>query len=213
MKKYLILLALALTLAACADPRVAAPPRPTMQAIASNTTLTGDVAEGARVWREKQCVSCHGATALGGIGKSLANTALPFDSFLSKIRNAMPPKPAMNTTDLPDAQAYSIYLWLQTLGASTQSTPAIKPALPSGQILGIQVWVEKGCDQCHGAFAQGSDKGPALAGENFPFERQRAIMRQYSEQNPAHSEKNIPDDLLQRLLDWLKRGADPASGC
>ncbi|CAG0980735.1 S-disulfanyl-L-cysteine oxidoreductase SoxD [Anaerolineae bacterium] len=212
MKENLLLIALALTLAAC-DRRVPAPPRPTIQSVASNTMLTGDVAEGTRLYREKQCVACHGATALGGIGKSLANTALPFDQFLSKIRNAIPPKPAMNANDLPEADAYSIYLWLQSLGAQTAKVTSAPAALPTGQILGIQVWVEKGCDQCHGAFAQGSDKGPALAGQNYPFERQRAVMRQFAEQNPAHSEKNIPDDLLQRLLDWLKRGADPASGC
>lgn len=215
MKKIIFLSALlVLTLSACADPRVAAPPRPTIQSVAANTTLTGDVGEGARLYREKQCVACHGATALGGIGKPLANTTLPFDAFLSKIRNAMPPKPAMNATDLPDAEAYSIYLWLHAIGTeATKATPAPKPVLPSGQLLGIQVWVDKGCDQCHGAFAQGGPRAPKLAGENYPFERQRAVMRQFAEQNPAHSEKNIPDDLLQRLLDWLKRGADPAGGC
>lgn len=203
---------LMLAIVAC-DRRVPAPPRPTIQVAASNAVLTGDVAEGARAYREKQCGACHGATALGGIGKPLANTALPFDQFLSKIRNALPPKPAMNANDLSDAQAYSIYLWLRTLGAEpTKATPA-PVALPTGQILGIQVWVEKGCDQCHGAFAQGSARAPALAGENYPFERQRAVMRQSADQNPAHSERNISDDLLQRLLDWLKRGADPASGC
>jgi mono/diheme cytochrome c family protein len=215
MKRILFLsLVLVLTIVAC-DRRAPAPPRPTIQSVASNTTLTGDIAEGARLYREKQCVACHGATALGGIGKPLANTVLSFDQFLSKIRNAIPPKPAMNATDLPDAQAYSIYLWLHTIGTeATKVTPAPTPAaLPAGQILGIQVWVEKGCDQCHGAFAQGSPRAPALAGENYPFERQRAVMRQYADQNPAHSEKNISDDLLQRLLDWLKRGADPASGC
>ena len=201
-----------LILAAC-DRRVPAPPRPTIQSVASNTTLTGDAATGARAYREKQCVACHGATALGGIGKSLANTALPFDQFLSKIRNAIPPKPAMNANDLPEQDAYSIYLWLQSLSTQTAKATPAPAALPTGQILGIQVWVEKSCDQCHGAFAQGSDKGPALAGQNYPFERQRAVMRQFAEQNPAHSEKNIADDLLQRLLDWLKRGADPTSGC
>jgi mono/diheme cytochrome c family protein len=214
--KHILFFSLLLMLAIVAcDRRAPAPPRPTIQSVASKTILTGDVGEGARLYREKQCVACHGATALGGIGKSLANTALPFDQFLSRIRNALPPKPAMNANDLSDAQAYSIFLWLRALGTEpTKTTPApISAALPTGQILGIQVWTEKGCDKCHGAFAQGGDKGPTLAGEDYPFERQRAVMRQYADQNPAHNETNIPDDLLQRLLDWLKRGADPASGC
>lgn len=184
-------------------------PMPTLPPL----TVTGDAAPGAQLYRAKQCAACHGATALGGIGGALANTALSFDQFLSKIRNAIPPKPAMNVNDLSANDAYSIYLWLHaTAPHAVQATPA--PAnLPSGQILGIQIWVDKGCDQCHGAFAQGSPRAPALAGENYPFERQRAVMRQSAEQNPAHSEKNISDELLQRLLDWLKRGADPASGC
>lgn len=213
MKKILFLVVLALTLAAC-DRRVPAPPHPTLQSTTLNATLTGDLAQGAQLYREKQCVACHGATALGGIGNPIANTALPFDQFLSKIRNAIPPKPAMSASDLSDQDAYSIYLWLESLGAPVAKASSSAPVvLPTGQILGIQVWTQKECDQCHGAFAQGSAKGPALAGESYPFERERAVMRQSSDQNPAHSEKNISDDLLQRLLDWLKRGADPASGC
>jgi cytochrome c5 len=192
-------------------------PAPTILAVPVSPlgTVAGDLAAGAQLWREKKCAACHGAAATGGMGGALANTPLPFDQFLSKIRNAIPPKSALSLTDLPDTQAYSIYLWLHALDPkAAQSLPASTPAaLPVGQILGIQVWTEKGCDQCHGAFAQGSPRAPVLAGENFPFEQQRAVMRQFADQNPAHSEKNIPDDLLQRLLDWLKRGADPSSGC
>ncbi|MBI5029895.1 MAG: cytochrome c [Chloroflexi bacterium] len=213
MKKYLLLIALFLALVAC-DRRMPAPPRPTIQSTTLNATLVGDAAEGARLYRDKQCVACHGTMALGGIGKSLADTALPFDQFVSKVRNALPPKPALSAIDLSDEQAYSIYLWLHSVSTQAKSTPvATQAALPTGQILGIQVWTEKGCDKCHGAFAQGSPNAPALAGEAYPFERQRAVMRLSADENPAHGEKNISDDLLQRLLDWLKRGADPTSGC
>ncbi len=211
--KRIVFLAFLLTvaLAAC-DRRVPAPAYPTAQAVSAAGTLVGDPAQGAQLWRAKQCAACHGASALGGIGKPLADTALSFDTFLSKIRNAIPPKPAMNANDLSEADAYSIYLWLHTLSPATTAMSA--PArLPTGQVLGIQLWTQYGCNQCHGAFAQGSATGPALAGESYPFERERALMRQSADQNPAHSAQNIPDDVLQRLLDWLRRGADLSSGC
>jgi hypothetical protein len=38
-------------------------------------------------------------------------------------------------------------------------------------------------------------------------------MRATSDKITAHGAENIPDDLLRRLLDWLRRGADPTSGC
>lgn len=208
-----LLVAGLVTLAAC-ERRVPAPPRPVTQSTTSQSALVGDPAAGALLWREKQCQACHGATALGGVGKPLAATTLPFGEFLDKVRNALPPKPAMSEADLAEADAYSIYLWLQSLPTEAAAPIEVKPvALPEGQTLGIQVWTEKGCDTCHGAFAQGSDKGPALAGETYPFERQRAVMRRYAEQNPAHGEANVSDEVLWRLLDWLRRGADPAGGC
>ena len=201
---------LMLSSAAC-DERAPAP-HPTVQAAGPSGTVTGDPADGARLWREKQCLACHGPNALGGASGLLANTALSFDQFLSKVRNALPPKPAMTAADLSDSDAYSIYLWLHTLPPGlAKAAPATLAPLPAGQVLGIQLWTEKGCNECHGAFAQGSDKGPALAGEAYPFERQRAVM--LADQIPAHSVDNIPDDILRRLLDWLRRGADPAGGC
>ncbi len=214
MRRMLLLSAILMVTAAACDRRVPAPPRRSIRSIETSAILTGDAAQGARFYREKQCAACHGPAALGGIGGRLAGTTLPFDAFLSKIRNALPPKPALDENDLPEAEAYSIYLWLQGTGAESARVPAGRaPALPAGQILGIQLWADRGCGKCHGAFAQGSAAGPALTGVNFPFERERAVMRQYAGHNPAHSEKNIPDDVLQRILDWLRRGADPASGC
>jgi len=196
------------------DRRVPAPDYPTAPSVSSSALLVGDPAQGAQLWREKQCVACHGVSALGGMGKPLADTALPFDMFLSKIRNAIPPKPPMNASDLGEGEAYSIYLWLHTVSSPSAGAAASAPApLPAGQVLGIQLWTQYGCNQCHGAFAQGSDQAPSLAGETYPFERQRAVMRQSADQNPLHRETNIPDEVLQRVLDWLRRGADLGSGC
>jgi mono/diheme cytochrome c family protein len=199
-------------LAAC-EQRAPAPPRPTVQSATTNVALVGDPASGARLWRDKQCQSCHGANAAGGIGKALVQTPLPFPEFLNKIRNALPPKPAMSQSDLAEADAFSIYLWLQSQKSVSAAPTAAPASLPAGQVLGIALWTQKGCHECHGAFAQGSAEGPALAGESYPFERQRAVMRRYAEQNPAHGEANVDDEVLWRLLDWLRRGADPVSGC
>jgi cytochrome c553 len=188
--------------------------QPPAQAVAPSGTILGNAVSGAALWREKQCGACHGPTGAGGMGGALVNYAPSFDQFLSKTRNATLPMPALTASDLSDEDAYSIYLWLHLLPASSKAVAVTTPApLPTGQLLGIQVWSEKGCSQCHGAFAQGSDKAPRLAGETYPFERQRAVMRVSADQNPAHGVQNIPDDLLQRLLDWLRRGADPTSGC
>ncbi len=213
LKSMLFSILLLFALAAC-DRRVPAPVYPTAQSVSSAGNLLGDPAQGAQLWRAKQCIACHGASALGGMGKPLADTALPFETFLSKIRNALPPKPAMSANDLSEADAYSIYLWLHTLSFTPAKAAVVAPAaLPTGQVLGIQLWTQYGCNQCHGAFAQGSDKAPALAGVAYPLERQRAVMRQSTDQNPMHSEKNISDEVLQRVLDWLRRGADLSSGC
>lgn len=190
---------------------------PTTQAISVTPvgTVVGDAALGATLYREKQCVACHGPTGAGGMGGALGDTKLSFDQFLFKIRHAIPPKPAMSETDLSDTDAYSIYLWVRTRPDTAQlASAAITPAaLPPGQLLGIQVWNEKQCGECHGAFAQGSENGMGLAGQSYPFERQRAVMRASAEEISAHGVENINDDLLRRLLDWLRRGADPASGC
>lgn len=179
------------------------------------SAVSGDAATGALLYRDKQCAACHGPAALGGMGGALAGSTLSFDQFLWKVRNAIPPKPAMNASDLGDSEAYSIYLWLRTGTSSGQTAEAaITPvALPTGQLLGIQVWSDKQCGECHGAFAQGSAEGSRLAGESYPFERQRAVMRVTAGKIPAHGVDNIPDDLLRRLLDWLQKGANPTSGC
>ena len=96
--------------AAGCDTRAPAPPRPAPSEIELSTNLKGNAVEGSKLYREKQCAACHGPTALGGIGKQLSGTDLSFKQFLSKIRNALPPKPAMNENDLSESQAYSIYL-------------------------------------------------------------------------------------------------------
>ncbi|GAB4453077.1 MAG: hypothetical protein Fur0044_48040 [Anaerolineae bacterium] len=205
---------LLLFLAGCAEQLASAPALPTATALpefAAGLTAP-NLARGQQVFLDKQCVACHNAQGEGGIGPKLAQTSLPFDQFLHKVRTAIPPKPAFNETELPTQDAYNIYGWLASLEAKAASA-ALTPTLPSGQVLGMQVWTEGQCDSCHGAFAQGSPNGPSLTGLSFPFEMERAKMRQTSNTIPEHAAEHMDDTLFQRLYNWLQAGANPEDGC
>jgi mono/diheme cytochrome c family protein len=205
----------ALLLTACGDRIVPAPVAPTATrpaAVAANLA-PADLARGQQVYFDKQCAACHNATGTGGIGKPLAGTTLSFDDFLHILRNAIPPKPAFNETELPAQDAYDVYAWLQSLPHTGSKPPAPTPELGPGKVLGMTLWVQGGCDSCHGAFAQGSPKGSALAGISQPFETEQYRMRQTAGLIPGHASQIMDDATLQRLYQWLREGANPDSGC
>ena len=80
-------------------------------------------------------------------------------------------------------------------------------------MLGMTLWVGGRCDTCHGAFAQGSPKGPPLAGVSDTFETEQDRMRQSAGTIPEHGIQVMDDATFQRLHQWLSGGADPESGC
>ncbi|MFN8455893.1 MAG: hypothetical protein U0401_14710 [Anaerolineae bacterium] len=100
-----------------------------------------------------------------------------------------------------------------SLKSSEVASAVPTPALPPGQMLGMKVWTEGQCDSCHGAFAQGSPNGPTLVGLSFPFEMERAKMRQTAATIPEHAPEQMNDSLFQRLYNWLQAGANPEGGC
>jgi hypothetical protein len=151
--------------------------------------------------------------AQGGIGGELAGTSKPFADFLHIVRTALPPKPAYNQAELPDQDAYNVYVWLQSLGPESNVEPVAAPVLPEGEVLGMTLWTQYECDQCHGAFAQGSATAPPLAGISYPYEMERANMRQTEAEIPQHAAEHIRDVVLKRLYKWLQAGANPNDGC
>jgi mono/diheme cytochrome c family protein len=215
LKHIVIMLTLDIMIVACAGTPAPAPILPTATpAVESAAALeTPDLARGQQVYLDKQCAACHSLQAEGGIGPKLAGTILPFDQFLHKLRTALPPKPAFNETELTGQDAYHIYGWLESLEQPVAASAGPPAALPPGQVLGMQVWTEGQCDSCHGAFAQGSLTGPTLAGLSFPFELERANMRQTAGTIPEHAADHMNDTLFQRLYNWLQAGADPEGGC
>jgi mono/diheme cytochrome c family protein len=208
-------LLLTVTLTACGD-TLAPAPAPATATLASESAANlaeADIARGQQVYLDKQCVACHSPQGEGGIGPKLADTALPFDQFLHKVRTAIPPKPAFSEVELSAQDAYNLYGWLHSLETTGAAAPVSAPNLPPGQVLGMKVWTEGQCDTCHGAFAQGSPNGPPLVGLSFPFEMERAKMRQTADTIPAHAVENMDDTLFQRLYRWLQAGANLGDGC
>jgi mono/diheme cytochrome c family protein len=199
----------------CAERLAPAPdlPTATFPSEAVSNLAEPDLARGQQVYLDKQCVTCHSASAEGGIGPKLAGAPMPFDQFLNKIRTALPPKPAFNETELTTQDAYNIYGWLHNLEQAGAAPAAKIATLPAGQVLGMKVWTEGQCDACHGAFAQGSPNGPTLVGISFPFEMERAKMRHTATAIPQHSAEHMDDALFQRLYNWLQAGANPEGGC
>ena len=195
-------------------PQATAPPEPTNTPVSAANLAHPDPVRGQQVWLDKQCVNCHGETAQGGIGPTLAGLNMPFDQFLHIQRTAMPPKPAFNAAELPDQDAYNVYIWLQTMDSQVAAVqPVAAPQLAEGQVLGMTLWTQYECDQCHGAFAQGSAEAPTLAGISYPYEMERANMRLTEDEIPQHKAEHIRDVVLKRLYNWLQAGANPQGGC
>ncbi len=215
LKLLIIVLLASGVLTACASdaPQVAAPPSPTATPAPSFSLSEADLARGRQVWLDKQCVACHGDQGQGGIGPTLTGITMPFDQFLHVQRTAIPPKPAFNAAELPDQDAYNVYAWLQSLETADSTAQAAAPQLTEGEILGMTLWTQYECDQCHGAFAQGSADAPRLANISYPYEMERATMRQSEGDIPQHSAEHIRDVILKRLYKWLQEGANPQGGC
>jgi mono/diheme cytochrome c family protein len=219
MKRYTIVfvvtLLIALVLSACGEKLAPAPPLPTATPRPEEgmDLSPPSLARGQQVYIDKQCGACHGPQAEGGIGSQLTGITLPFDDFLHILRTALPPKPAFNEVELTRQDAYNAYGWLQSLGQANAAQPALSPTLPPGEVLGMTLWTEGKCDACHGAFAQGSPDAPPLVGISYPYEMERARMRQTANTITEHAPDHMRDVVLQRLYKWLQAGANPNDGC
>jgi mono/diheme cytochrome c family protein len=212
MRRLAIVLLLALTLAACAE---AAPtPRPTevVPTIAPEPTFdpAGDVRHGAVLFTTWRCDNCHGGLAEGRIGPPLAQTRLSPVDFTEAIRETRPPKPAFSESELSEADVRDLYAWVVSLDAGVQAAAA--PVLGEGEILGMQLYTESGCDRCHGAFAQG---GSAAALVGYPEDAAAFLLAMSSSAAdvPEHDLEALDAGLMRRLHGWLQAGADPNSGC
>lgn len=211
---FLFVLGLLFMLAACGETPAPPPPAPTNTPTFSAEIHIPDLENGQVAWKGAQCSACHGPVALGGIGPQLASTELTYDDFLHIVRTAIPPKPAYDETQLPDNVVYDIYAWVRTqmpaaqfpeAGVGPGAGPATKAPSPE-DVMGMTIWTCRGCDGCHGVFAQGGPEAPTLAGLNYPVEEELARMRSTAATVPEHSPDHISDEVFERLYEWIQMG-------
>jgi hydroxylamine dehydrogenase len=86
---------------------------------------------GADLYVRKGCLGCHGASARGGVGPSLARTALPADSLLRQLRHPRGIMPAFPAGAVSDADARAIHGYLTSLPAPP---PKLRRDAPHGQL-------------------------------------------------------------------------------
>lgn len=218
LRHLLVLTGLAaLLLAACA---AAAPtPHPTALAptLAPEPTLdpAGDAAHGANLFVTWQCDGCHGPEGGGRIGPALAGTTISLADFTTAVRQTRPPKPAFSEAELSDADVQDIYTWVRGLEAPAVPGEGVGEgiALAPGEILGMQLYTNSGCDRCHGAFAQGSADGPALVDYAEDTDTFLEALESTTDEIPEHNLDELDRDLMRRLRGWLQEGANLDSGC
>lgn len=103
---------------------------------------------------------------------------------------------------------------VQWAAPSIGSSPVAKatdtvPASSRGPVrdtMGMTIWTDRRCDECHGVFAQGGPDAPALAGLNDPLETELARMRRQVDTIPEHGLDHISDEVFATLYEWLKMG-------
>lgn len=171
----------------------------------------GDAAHGELLFAQWRCADCHGDDAGGRVGPQLARTNLNRVTFTDAVRQTRPPKPAFSESELSAADVLDIYTWLQTLERAQPAGNA--PALAEGEILGMSVYTESGCDACHGAFAQGGPEAGALVSYSADADTFIEAMRSTTADVPEHDLELLDEALMRRLHRWLKEGAGVDSGC
>lgn len=86
---------------------------------AAQDAPSGDAANGKRVFLADGCFTCHGRAGQGGAYNGpapiLAHTALPFDAFMSQLRNPADEMPAFSAAVLSDKDIADIYAFVQSL--------------------------------------------------------------------------------------------------
>lgn len=128
---------------------------------------SGDVAVGARLFRQKGCQTCHSLGGRGGhVGPELdrySRYASPLyltaglwrhgRAMAEAMRKRRVPRPTFEGNDIPDLLAY-----IRSMGAGTERV-YVPPGSPKR---GEALFTEKRCVECHAIRGHGGNVGPDL---------------------------------------------------
>ena len=81
----------------------------------STDLFTPNADRGRELFFSNGCNVCHGDVGEGGIGPTIARTSLTFSQVAYQYRNPREAMPQFTTDQIPNADVYDIYAWLQTL--------------------------------------------------------------------------------------------------
>lgn len=131
--------------------------------------LPADPERGWKVFRAKSCIVCHSVRGKGGhVGPELGpNHQLPLTvvQFSGLMWNHSPEMwraPEAQSIARPSFQGQEIADLVAFLSSLRYFEPLGSPHM------GETMFAERGCDQCHGAHAEGAKGGPALRGRGQP---------------------------------------------
>ncbi|GIV02637.1 MAG: hypothetical protein KatS3mg015_1467 [Fimbriimonadales bacterium] len=91
-----------------------------------------EATEGLDHYSTSSCLGCHGVTAHGGMGPPLASTPIPYEQFLSIVRNGKGMMPKTPASEMSDEEVRQIY---EELKAKALNPDEIPIAFKVGQFL------------------------------------------------------------------------------
>lgn len=91
---------------------------------------SADTDTGEYLYIARGCLGCHGASGEGGVGPTLARTALPVEAFMEQVRSPRGIMPAFPMTAVTDAEVRAIYGYVQALASPP---PPLRVDVPTGE--------------------------------------------------------------------------------
>jgi mono/diheme cytochrome c family protein len=154
-------------------------------------------------------VNCHGRSAEGGFGPSLAGTGLPWLAFRKAVREPWGIMPAFPERQKPDQALADIYTYLQSMSPATALGEWHWRKAPSTAPEGQRLYMNfAGCGQCHEPEGKFPRARLGVMARDVTFEYFKRQIYQHFERwpngtMPLYSPERLPEVVLREVYAWL----------